>query len=162
MIDLLARLPKNVRLVWVGDGRLRGEFEAAAARAGVTDRLIIEGWRTDARSRMAGFDIFVLPSLFEGLPLAVLEAMSAGLPCLVSDTDGTREALVDRECGRLLPPGDLPAWLAALNEVMQKPELRARWAAAAAQRHRAHFSVEAMARATVAVYREVIAQVRPV
>ncbi len=111
MIDLLARLPKNVRLVWVGDGRLRADFEAAAARAGVTDRLIIEGWRTDARSRMAGFDIFVLPSQFEGLPLAVLEAMSAGLPCLVSDTDGTREALLDRECGRLLPPVILlPGW----------------------------------------------------
>ena len=123
-IDLLALLPKNVRLVWIGDGRLRSRFEAAAAQAGVANRLIVDGWRDDAASRMAAFDIFMLPSLYEGLPLALLEAMAAGLPAVVSDADGVREAIVDRRCGRLLAPNDRDSWLAAIIELIENSELR--------------------------------------
>jgi len=158
LIELLAGLPENVRAIWVGDGRLRSELEAAAARAGVSHRLCIEGWRSDARNRMAGFDIFVLPSHYEGLPLAILEAMAAGLPCVVSDADGTREAVIDGQQGRVLPPGDISAWLAGISPLIVDGSLRARYGAAALARYREQFSLEAMTKGTVDVYRNVIAQ----
>ncbi|HTQ40763.1 MAG TPA: glycosyltransferase family 4 protein [Pirellulales bacterium] len=160
LVELLSRMPENVRVIWVGDGRMRGELESAASRYGVSNRLRIEGWRSDARVRMAGFDVFVLPSEYEGFPFAALEAMAAGLPCVVSDADGIREAIIDGENGRLLPPSDMVAWVAAIEQAVADPPLRARWGAAALRRYQQHFSLEAMACGTAAVYRKVIAQFR--
>ncbi|MBI4470309.1 MAG: glycosyltransferase family 4 protein [Acidobacteria bacterium] len=157
LVELLAVLPEHVKLVWVGDGRMRGELELAAAKAGLSHRLHIDGWRSDARARMAGFDLFVLPSRYEGLPFAVLEAMAAGLPCLVTDADGLREAVLDGECGRVLPPHDVRAWLAALRPAIDDASLRARWGQAARRRYGEHFSLEATGRATLDVYRQVMA-----
>src|SRR5205085_3888183 len=93
-LDLLRQLPRQVKLVWVGDGRMREEFLSAVRHFDLEARVHFEGWRADARQRLAGFDIFMLPSVYEGFPFAVLEAMATGLPCVVSEVDGTREAVV--------------------------------------------------------------------
>jgi glycosyltransferase involved in cell wall biosynthesis len=152
------RLPGAARLVWVGDGRLRGEFEQAAASAGITDRIRVDGWRRDARERMGAFDVFLLPSAYEGLPLALLEAMSAGLACVASDVDGIADAIEDGVTGRLCRAGDEEQWVRVLSELIANPDERARLGAAARRRWQERFSLESMARGTVAVYREAIAQ----
>jgi glycosyltransferase involved in cell wall biosynthesis len=72
------------------------------------------GHRTDVADLMTAADLFVLPSLFEGLPLVVLEAMTAGLPVIGTRVCGTTEAVVDGVTGRLVPPGDAPALAAAI------------------------------------------------
>jgi glycosyltransferase involved in cell wall biosynthesis len=120
--------------------------------------LLVEGWRTDASARLAGFDAFVLPSFYEGLPLALLEAMAAGLPCIVSDADGMSEAVIDEQQGRVLPPGNVAAWVMAIGQLLGDRSLSARWGAAALERHRQYFSREAMGRSTAEIYREVIAR----
>jgi glycosyltransferase involved in cell wall biosynthesis len=90
---LLRRLPAHVRLVWIGDGSLMEPMRKSAAEHGVTDRIVLPGWQHDARSMMAGFDVFVLPSIYEGFPFAILEAMAAGLPTIASDVDGVGESV---------------------------------------------------------------------
>jgi glycosyltransferase involved in cell wall biosynthesis len=157
-LELLARLPAHVRLVWVGDGRLRGAFEQRTRELGLTDRVHLDGWRTDARRRLSGFDIFVLPSLYEGFPFAVLEAMAAGLPCVVSDVDGTREAAAQGRTGWLCPSRAQDEWLARLSELVSDPGARARMGEAGRARVEGSFSLEAMARGTAAVYEVAISR----
>jgi glycosyltransferase involved in cell wall biosynthesis len=151
-LELLAQLPANVRLVWIGDGRLRAAFEQRARELGLTDRVHLDGWRTDASRRMAGFDVFLLPSRYEGFPFAVLEAMAAGLPCVVSDVDGTREAVADGATGWLCPSRAPAVWLPRLNALVADPEARTRMGTAGRARVDELFSLEAMARGTAAVY----------
>lgn len=152
MIELLRRLPARVRLVWVGDGSLRDELTRAAEAAGVRDRVHCDGWRADARQRMAGFDVFVLPSLFEGFPLAILEAMAAGLPSVVSDVDANREAVEPGSTGYLCPVGQPEPWVQSLTALLADPELRTRMGTRAQLHHEERFSLEAMATATAEVY----------
>lgn len=154
---VLARLPQKVHLVWVGDGRLRPELEAEIFRQGVSDRFHIDGWCDDARDRMSGFDVFVLPSVYEGFPFAILEAMSAGLPCAVSDVDGTRDAIETEINGLLLTVNDEANWTGALTRLVSDVNERLRLGTAARRRYEQEFSLEAMARRTVAVYEKVIA-----
>jgi glycosyltransferase involved in cell wall biosynthesis len=158
LLDLLPELPKHVRLVWVGDGRLRNELLERGKRLGVSERVHIDGWRSDGRQRLAAFDVFVLPSRYEGLPFSLLEAMAAGLPCVASDVDGSRETVVHGQSGLLCPPDDRRAWLACLRTLVESQPQRRRLGSAARKRYLAHFSLEAMARGTVDVYRNVIAR----
>jgi glycosyltransferase involved in cell wall biosynthesis len=114
---LLEALPKIVRerpdavFVFAGDGPLRKSLESAAAALEVERNVRFLGFRSDVVQLMAAFDAFVLPSLYEGLPNAVLEAMACGKPVIATAVDGTPEAVVHGETGWLVPPRD-PAALA--------------------------------------------------
>jgi glycosyltransferase involved in cell wall biosynthesis len=158
LVELLPYLPEQVRLIWVGDGRLRGELLKTAERLRVRDRVHIDGWRSDARSRLTGFDLFVLPSKYEGFPFALLEAMAAGLPCVASDVDGNREAINDQENGILCRSGDRDSWLSSLRLVIANQSQREALGTAARLRYLNCFSLHAMARGTVDVYRLVMAK----
>lgn len=153
---LLSQLPENVHVVWVGDGRMRMPLEREILECDVTARFHLIGWQTDAAAQLSGFDIFVLPSLYEGLPLALLEAMGAGLPCVVSAVDGTADAIESERSGFLCPVNDQRAWLAALQLLVTSAPLRKTIGMAAKDRHRCEFSLDAMAERTVAVYEDVV------
>jgi glycosyltransferase involved in cell wall biosynthesis len=157
-LELLRRLPEHVKLVWVGDGRLRADFERAMTLFGLESRVRLEGWRADARQRLAGLDVFVLPSEYEGFPFAVLEAMAAGLPCVASDVDGTREAVIHGETGFMCKQRDAIAWLAHLDQLLQDSELRKRMGARGLERMKQQFSLEAMARGTAQVYASALSE----
>ncbi len=151
---LLAALPDSVHVVWVGDGRLRPDLEREIAAQRLTRRFHLTGWRADATQFLAAMDVFVLPSLYEGLPLALLEAMSAGLPCVVSAVDGTRDAIETGHNGFLCPVNDTNAWIATLMPLVDSADLRRSTGAAAQASYRQHFSLDAMARRTIDVYEE--------
>lgn len=157
---LLSQLPEKVQFLWIGDGSMREELEAEAQKLGVSDRLMITGWMPDARDLLAGLDVFVLPSLFEGFPFAILEAMSAGLPCVVSDVDGTRDSVTDNVCGHRCPVDDLPVWHAAMSQLLTSQDLREQMGAAAKARYEQEFSLETMATRTAEVYEDVIKRFR--
>jgi glycosyltransferase involved in cell wall biosynthesis len=152
---LLSRLPRHVRLVWVGDGSLMEAMRKSAADHGVSDRVLLPGWQHDARSLLSGFDLFVLPSLYEGFPFAVLEAMAAGIPSVVSDVDGVGEAVIDDQTGFLCRPNDADQWLERLQTCIKDADIRSRLGDAAAMRHREEFSLQAMAGKTAAIYRQI-------
>lgn len=158
LLRLLRQLPPRVRLVWIGDGRLRQAVLDEAQRLGVAERVHLDGWRDDARQRMSGLDLYVLPSHYEGLPLAVLEAMAAGLPCVASRVDGMGEAILDGVSGLLCSPGDEHAWLAALLRLVGDRALRERLGREARRRYEERFSLTQMARGTVEVYAKVLSE----
>jgi len=141
-----------VRLVWIGDGSLLEPLRKRAAELGVSERVVLPGWQHNARSLLAGFDIFVLPSLYEGFPLAILEAMAARLPCIGSDVDGVGEAVIDGQTGFLCPPDNLELWTKRLSNLVIDETARHHFGQAAAVRHRQEFSLEAMARKTASIY----------
>jgi glycosyltransferase involved in cell wall biosynthesis len=109
---LLEAMPKIIRecpdavFVFAGDGPLRKSLESAAVSLGVDRNVRFLGFRNDVVRLMAAFDAFVLPSLYEGLPNAVLEAMACGKPVIATSVDGTPEAVVHGETGWLVPPRD--------------------------------------------------------
>ena len=74
---------------------------------------------------MAGFDMFVLPSLYEGFPFAILEAMAAGLPCVASNVDGVGEAILNGQTGWLCPPNAGDLWLARIRSYIDDDAARA-------------------------------------
>lgn len=124
----------SARLVLVGDGVLEADLRRAAA-ALPEGRVVFAGWRTDPARCLGAADVFVLPSHREGLPLAVLEAMAAGVPVCATRVGGVPDAL-DGACGDLVPPGDPAALAAALVGLLRDPARRARLAAAASARVR--------------------------
>lgn len=144
----------SLRLVWIGDGSLRRALENDALLQTPPVPLVIDGWRSDAALRLAGLDLFIMPSRFEGLPLALLEAMHAGLPVVVSRTDGMSEAVNDGENGLVCE--DDAGWQVALTRLLENPALRKTMGQAACIAAQERFSTESMARATLEVYRNVL------
>jgi glycosyltransferase involved in cell wall biosynthesis len=149
--DLIAK-GNAIRLVWIGDGKMRSELEEHAAGVLGTSRLIVDGWRSDAAMQMAGFDIFAMPSLFEGLPLALLEAMHAGLPIVATRTDGTPEAIDHGVTGLLCSDGD--EFAQALQRLAGDIGLRTNLGKAARDVARQRFSSIAMAEKLLEIYKE--------
>jgi glycosyltransferase involved in cell wall biosynthesis len=128
----LARL--DVRLVLVGAGPERAALESAARARRVPLEVTPVVPHDRLPGLLAGAAAFVLPSLTEGHPKALLEAMSAAIPCVASDVGGNRAILRDGETGLLFPPGDAAALAAALERVLTDEGL----AAALARRAREH------------------------
>jgi len=105
-VELHRRGCRRFRVVMIGDGDLRGELEALIEdhRVGETVRLL--GWREDVPNLLGALDIFVLPSRWEGLPLAIIEAMAAGLPVVASDIPGNRDLVEEGVDGYLFGDDD--------------------------------------------------------
>jgi glycosyltransferase involved in cell wall biosynthesis len=153
---ILAGNPR-ARVVIVGDGELRDELAARAASLGLADepRFALLGFRAPAARALKALDLYVLPSAWEGFPLAVLEAMACGVPQIATDVGGTREA-VTADTGRLVPPHDPPALAAAVLELLADGGARASMATASRERHAERFTIDRMVAATARVYREVV------
>ena len=151
--SILGRFPQTVFVI-VGQGGLRGELEARAARLGVAANLRFLGHREDVRDLLSICDLFVLPSLSEGMPLALLEAMAAGLPAVATRVGGVTEVLEDRKTGLLVPPGDSGALAAAIMTLMGNPPLVKELGEAARHEATTRFSLAGMVRAYEGVYSE--------
>jgi glycosyltransferase involved in cell wall biosynthesis len=153
LVRAMARVAANVphaRLAIVGSGPLGQGLPRIAAELGITGRVLWLGER-DARQLTAGFDVFAMPSRKEGLPYVALEAMSAGLPIVGTDTAGLECLVTPGVNGALVPCGDFEALGAALTEILLDPAKRRRYGAASLERVR-EFSVDAMVDRIVAAY----------
>lgn len=122
-----ARLPQ-VRLVLVGSGPLEDPVRSQVADLRLTERVLFTGSRSDVVELLPGFDVFVLSSSVEGLPVALLEAMAAGVPTVVTRVGGIPEVVEDRESGLLVPPRDPAALADGLLRLLADEALRARMA----------------------------------
>ena len=131
------------RLLVVGDGPLRPGLEAlAATELGAAARFT--GQRADVARLLGAMDIFVLPSLKEALPIAVLEAMAMRLPAVATRVGGVPEVVDDGTTGFVVPPGDEAALRGALARLVADPALRERLGAAGQAHVQAHFTLEQM------------------
>lgn len=143
LIDALSCVPE-MHVTIAGRGEEETRLRAQAAEAGVAARLHLLGLRDDVDRVLDAADVFAQPSLSEGLPLAVLEAMAHGLPVVATNVGGMPEAICDGETGVLLPPSDSPALVAALARLLGDASLRERIGTAARARAIAAFSIDAM------------------
>ena len=151
-----AQAVEGARFAIAGSGPERHRLERAAAGLGIGDRVLFLGHRDDVPALLAASDAFVLPSLFEGTPLAILEAMAAGLPVVASRIDGIDELIVDGEDGLLVPPGEPDRLADALRRVVAEPDLRARLGNAARDRVASEFSAAATAARVSRVYEDLL------
>jgi glycosyltransferase involved in cell wall biosynthesis len=124
----------GVRLLLVGQGPLEAETRRLAAELGLQETVVFAGFRTDARRLAAAFDVFTLSSTYEGLPIALIEAMALGRPAVVTRVGGTPEVVSDGAHGLLVPPRDPAALAAGLLRLLGDPGLRASMGAAARSR----------------------------
>lgn len=124
--SLVADRRPDARFVMVGDGPLRGEAAQLAKDVGLEDRLVITGLRDDVPALLPAFDVFLLTSRWEGLPLVIPQAMASGVPVVASTVDGNREVLDDGHNGLLVPPGVSAPIAAAVLELLGDAGLRDR------------------------------------
>lgn len=153
----LADLYPDARLVIVGDGGLRAELEAEAGRLGVRARTHFLGWRDDAARLMAGFDVFLMPSLWEGFGIVMLEAMAQAIPIIGSNVSAIPEVIIPYETGYLPPPRDPEALASAVDALFADRALRRYMGLLGQDRLETEFSAEKMIEATAGVYEKLSA-----
>jgi glycosyltransferase involved in cell wall biosynthesis len=152
---ILTQCP-GTSFLWVGHGPLELQLQRQVQAQGLAERVRFLGTRDDVRSLMGAADLLVVPSVFEGLPLVVLEAMAAGLPVIGTRVCGTSEAVVHGRTDLLVDVGDVSGLAAANVAGVTGPELRAQWGAAGRQRLEQEFSSARMARETSDLYENVL------
>jgi glycosyltransferase involved in cell wall biosynthesis len=150
-------MPANVHLHIVGTGSCESELREHARATGVHARVHFLGFRRDACDFIAHCDALVIPSLHEGLPYTLLEAMALGTPVIASRVGGLAEVLQDRVTGLLVAPRDATAVAGAIRRLLSEQPLRARLGDEAKRVQRAKYSLESMASSYLDVYRETLA-----
>lgn len=155
--ERLPGLRDRLRLSIVGDGPLYGQVREQVAQAGLQDVTWLPGARADVAELLHGFDIFALPSLAEGTPVSLLEAMACGLPAVASRVGGIPEVVTDGVHGALVPV-EVEALAAALARYVQDPALRAHHGAAARARVEEHYSMAAMLGTYIGLYDSLLAR----
>lgn len=142
----------QARLVVVGEGPLRAQLEAQASGLGIRERVHFAGGRRDVHQLLPAFDVFVLSSISEGLPLTVLEAMACGLPVISTDVGALKEAVENGQTGLLVPSRQPAALAQAIGTLLGHPERRRSMGEAALTRVRGCFDLRLMTQSYEGVY----------
>ncbi len=148
------------RLAVVGNGELQSRVEAEIERLGVSDQVRWFPFEPPAGRYLSALDVFVLPALWEALPLAIAEAMHCALPVISTPVGGVPEMIDDGSTGRLVAPGRPEALADALEDLMRDPDRRRAMGERGRRVAAERFDVETMVRATEAVYDEALARGR--
>ena len=146
-----------IRLVLVGDGTEKEDLEQKVVQHRMSHRVIFAGTQKNTAAFLASFDIFVLPSLFEGLGLSIIEAMGAGLPVIGSTAGGITEIVSHEESGLLFKLGSSEELAHCLERLIRSPELRRRLAAAGKAKVEQQFAIEHYVERLYAEYASVLA-----
>lgn len=136
-----------IRLVLVGEGPQRSDLEMLARTLGISSTVEFMGYQEHVESFLSTFDFFALPSITEGIPLSLLEAMANGLPVVATNVGGIPEIIVHQESGLLVPPSQPEALAQALEQHFRDPGEADRIAKNAEDRIRARFGMTAMSEA---------------
>jgi glycosyltransferase involved in cell wall biosynthesis len=152
----LSRAYPTLHLAIAGRGALADSLAARAASYGIGPRVHLLGLRSDVSALLHAADLFVLPSLAEGLSLALLEAMFARRPIVATDVGETRRTLANGDAGVLVPPGDPDALAGAIDALLRDPQRADVLAGRAAERARARYDITHMARRYLRIYRALL------
>ena len=161
-LDLLLEATAGVEAVevWlVGDGPVRAELQRLATKLGIDDRVKFWGYQAQIERYLYASDIFVLPSRYEGMPVVLLEALAAGIPCVVSRVGDNDLVVEDGKHGLVVPPNDATALAKALNLLLLSPEMYRQMSEAAVRRSE-DFGDDRMARRYSEVYRALLSKRR--
>jgi glycosyltransferase involved in cell wall biosynthesis len=123
LLQAMAKMNNQSRLIIVGDGRLRENLMILAADLKISDRVLFLGARADINEFLSAINVFILPSLWEGQPIALLEALAIGKPCIASSVDGIPEIITDGINGYLVNPKDVETLASVMDLAIEQPEL---------------------------------------
>ncbi|MFQ3535286.1 MAG: glycosyltransferase family 4 protein [Aggregatilineales bacterium] len=151
--QIALRFP-SAHYVIIGDGPLRESLRAEAELLGIASRVHLAGWRAEAAACMVAFDVFVMPSLWEGFGLVALEAMSARLPIIASRVSALPEIVVEGETGFLCPPRDVACLAERMAQLISERALAERLGMNGVARLSAEFSLSKMVERTLDVYQK--------
>jgi len=157
-LALLQRRHPNLHVAIAGRGELADALRAQAQELGLADHVHLLGLRADIPDLLAAADVFVLPSLSEGLPLALLEAMFAGCPIVASDVGEIRTALAGGDAGLLVEPGQARALALALDRLLSTQSQARALGVRAARRAAAEYDISHMVTRYVAIYEALLAR----
>ncbi len=158
-IDAVAAIGRaDVHAVWIGDGPMRGEIEKRARRRGLGDRFKCLGHRDDVAQLLPGLDVFAMASRYEGMPCAVAEAMTAGVPVVATAVNAVPDLVLPGETGILVAPEEPRQLAAAVSHLLDMPGEGARMATAARGLIAGRFSAEALASILTAAYSSAISR----
>ena len=158
IIPQILNVAPQAQFLFVGEGGLQSELQTLVSQAGLDDTVHFLGVRQDIPKLLALSDLFVLPSLWEGLPNSVLEAMAVGVPVVATNVDGCPEVILDGETGILVPPSDPGALAKAICRLLQNEALRASMTGAARARVASVFSQDANISAYVDLYQNLVTE----
>lgn len=161
-MSLLGSRHPNVHLAIGGRGDLAEALMARARDQGLANRVHLLGLRSDVAAILAAADLFVLPSLSEGLPLALLEAMFAGRPIIASDVGEIGRTLGHGEAGVLVEPANAVALAAAIDDLLSNPARAREFGEHAARRAAAEYDVSQMVRRYSSIYEKALSFNAPV
>ena len=159
LVDAVAELAESHREVHVaiaGRGKEEAALREQAQQLGIADRVHLLGLRDDVNNVLASGDFFVLPSLSEGLPLALLEAMFAGLPIVATAVGDVASALADGAAGLLVPPRDAHALAEQVRLLLSQPSRARQLGAAAAARAEGEFGISRMIERYAGIYSRLV------
>jgi len=142
----------NARLIFIGDGSLRRTLEQMASELELDGSVRFAGHQPNVHEWLAMCDVSILPSLYEGLPLAAIESLAAERPLVATNVDGTPEVVVDGKTGLLVPPGDPQKLATAILRLLREPELGRRLARAGREWVATRFSQEQQIQKTQELY----------
>ena len=155
-LPAIASAHPDARVLVVGDGELREELVRQARDMGVENTIVFVGERNDVPDLLRIADLFVLPSVSEGMPISILEAMANRLPVVATNVGGIPELVRDGETGELVPSGDPHSLARAVIELLSNPDRMQAAGAAARTRLETHFSQEIMVAKTEKLYQNLL------
>jgi glycosyltransferase involved in cell wall biosynthesis len=155
---ILREKDEAIKILIIGDGPKRKELENLTKKKGLEREIFFTGFQNNIEEWMPVLDIFVLPSLTEGTPMALLEAMSAGIPPIASAVGGVPKVVEDGINGFLVPPGDFQAISAKVIALKKNPELQKKIASEAVNLIKNRFGVHEWCRKIEAQYNELLAK----
>jgi glycosyltransferase involved in cell wall biosynthesis len=155
MAATLLRTHPNTRFLFVGeDGPLREGAEKHIRELGLQDKVIIQTWTDELHEFVALMDVVVLNSLWEGLPLSLIEAMMMGKPIVATDVPGTRELILNGCCGSLVPPSQPEAMANEVGRLLDSPDRMADLGRRGAVKAQSDYGIEQAVRQTAELYLE--------
>ena len=156
LIERNPQFARNVRLAMIGDGDLRPAVVDRLQQAGLADLAWIPGERDDIPNLLRSFDVYVQPSLAEGISNTILEAMASGLPVVATDVGGNAELVRHGSTGTIVPPADATAIAAALQRYIEDEATRREQGDAARERATGIFDIEIMLDNYSSTYRRLL------
>ena len=151
----IAQEDAHCHFVIAGDGDLLAQLLAETQELGIAERVHFLGWRDDVQQVLAALDVFLMPSLWEGFGLVLIEAMSKRIPVIGTRVSAIPEIVQDGESGLLVPPRDRAALAAAMQILLQDRALRRYMGLLGEDRVESVFSVQRMAEETLAIYQQI-------
>ncbi|MGI6630093.1 MAG: glycosyltransferase family 4 protein [Bacillota bacterium] len=152
--SLVSQVVDKVQFLIVGDGPLRKELEFITAKKRLQDKILFTGYFPNISEIYPVIDVFVMPSLSEGLSISIIEAMAAKRPIAATAVGGIPELIRHRESGLLVPPGNEQALAQAILELLKRPKWSEKLGEKAGKKARNEYTVEKMVQQTENIYRQ--------